>query len=80
MSRTVTICDDGQCGQCPHCRLNRVKTEFEVLREAVRYMRKAQKLYFLTRSPSVLREAQSQERWVDAMLDRSIEEQQPRLF
>ncbi|HOV61660.1 MAG TPA: hypothetical protein PK349_11460 [Candidatus Hydrogenedentes bacterium] len=79
MSKTITICDDGRCGQCYRCRLRRLQTEFEALRDAVSRMRQAQRAYFQTKAISALREAQAAERKVDKLLKPTAAEQ-PRLL
>lgn len=79
MSRTVTICEHSDCGECYRCRLRRLQAEFDALRDAVSRMRQAQRAYFQTRAISALREAQASERKVDALLKPTVPEQ-PRLL
>lgn len=75
MSRTVTICEHADCGECYRCRLRRLQSAFDALRDAVRKMRQAQRAYFQTKAISALREAQSLERKVDRLLEAKDDEQ-----
>lgn len=79
MTRTVTICEHANCGECYRCRLRRLESDLEALRDAVHRMRQAQRAYFQTKAISALREAQAAERRVDALLKSTVPEQ-PRLL
>ena len=79
MSKTITICDDGRCGQCYRCRLRWLETELNALRDAVYRMREAQRAYFQTKAISALLDAQAAERKVDKLLKPTAPEQ-PRLL
>lgn len=79
MSQIVTICDDGQCGRCYRCRVKRLESELDALRDVVSRMRGAQRAYFQTKALSALREAQTLERKVDGML-KPVAPEQPRFL
>jgi hypothetical protein len=75
MSPTVTICEHADCGQCYRCRVRRLQSELDALRDAVGRMRQAQRAYFQTKAISALREAQAMERKVDRLLQSKPPEQ-----